>query len=62
MSSATGIEDKDVRDRYLQGLKTVIADLRQHQVKEFEDVAKALSAYRRRFFSEKEEEQVGATA
>ena len=55
MSSASDIKDKAQRDQYLVGLKQVIADLRQKEVKEFENVAQALSAYRRQFFAEKEE-------
>lgn len=53
MSSASDIKDKTQRDQYLVGLKQVIADLRQKEVKEFENVAQALSAYRRQFFAEK---------
>lgn len=37
------------------GLKEVIADLRSREVKEFENVADALSVYRRKFFAEREE-------
>ncbi|KAK5065132.1 hypothetical protein LTR84_000968 [Exophiala bonariae] len=55
MSSASDIKDKTIRDQYLVGLKQVIADLRQKEVKQFENVAQALSAYRRQFFAEKEE-------
>lgn len=55
MSSASDIKDKGLRDEFLVGLKQVIADLRQKEVKEFESVANALSAYRRRFFLKREE-------
>lgn len=55
MSSASDIKDKAQRDQYLVGLKQVIADLRQKEVKEFENVADALSEYRRQFFADKEE-------
>ncbi|KIV91173.1 hypothetical protein, variant [Exophiala mesophila] len=55
MSSASDIKDKGIRDEFLVGLKQVIADLRQKEVKEFENVANALSAYRREFFSKREE-------
>lgn len=55
MSSASDIKDKNLRDQFLVGLKQVIAELRQKEVKEFESVANALSAYRRRFFTEREE-------
>lgn len=55
MSSASDIKDRVLRDQYLVGLKQVIADLRQKEVKEFENVAQALSAYRRQFFAEREE-------
>jgi len=54
MSSASDIKDKDVRDQFLVGLKQVIADLRAREVKEFENVADALSVYRRKFFAERE--------
>ncbi|KIX10135.1 uncharacterized protein Z518_01216 [Rhinocladiella mackenziei CBS 650.93] len=56
MSSASDIQDKEARDQFLVGLKQVIADLRAREVKEFESVADALSAYRRKFFAEKEED------
>lgn len=52
MSSAHEFTDKEVRDRYLLGLKGVIADLRTQNVRDFEDVAKALSEYRRKFVAE----------
>lgn len=55
MSSASDIKDRAVRDQYLMGLKEVIADLRSREVKEFENVADALSVYRRKFFAEREE-------
>ena len=55
MSSASDIKDKGIRDEFLVGLKQVIADLRQKEVKEFENVANALSAYRREFFLKREE-------
>lgn len=54
MSSAGDIKDQAQRDQYLVGLKQVIAGLRQKDVKEFENVADALSAYRRQFFAEQE--------
>lgn len=47
MSSANHIKDKAQRDRYLIGLKKVIADLRERGVKEFSEVANALATYRR---------------
>jgi hypothetical protein len=49
MSSAAEFTDQAVRDRYLMGLKGVIADLRARNVRDFEDVAGALSEYRRKF-------------
>jgi len=52
MSSANDFKDKDQKDRYLRGLKEVIAGLRQKGVKEFDSVADALSNYRRRFSAE----------
>jgi len=52
MSSANDIKDKALRDQYVTGLKQVIADLRQKGVKEFENVANALSAYRRQFHAD----------
>lgn len=51
MSSASEFTDKDTRDRYLLGLKGIIADLRARNVRDFEDVAAALSEYRRKFVS-----------
>ena len=47
MSSANDLKDKDQRDAYLLGLKKVIASLRGRGVKEFSEVANALSTYRR---------------
>jgi len=47
MSSANDIKEKAQRDAYLIGLKKVIADLRERGVKEFSEVATALSKYRR---------------
>ncbi|EXJ79850.1 hypothetical protein A1O3_08135 [Capronia epimyces CBS 606.96] len=55
MSSAADIKDKTLRDQFIVGLKQVIAGLKARDVKEFEEVANALSAYRRNFFAEKEE-------
>lgn len=52
MSSASEFQDKEVRDRYLAGLKDTIADLRSKGTKDFEDVAKALARYRRDFLAE----------
>ena len=47
MSSANDLKDKDQRDTYLLGLKKVIAGLREQGVREFSEVANALSKYRR---------------
>lgn len=47
MSSANDLKDKDQRDAYLLGLKKVIAGLREQGVREFSEVANALSKYRR---------------
>ncbi|EXJ83920.1 hypothetical protein A1O1_07549 [Capronia coronata CBS 617.96] len=55
MSSAADIKDKVLRDQFIVGLKQVIADLKSRDVKDFEEVAAALSTYRRTFFAEKEE-------
>lgn len=49
MSSARDFTDKATRDRFLLGLKDVIADLRARNIKEFEDVARELSKYRCQF-------------
>lgn len=49
MSSAKDFKDKEERDRFVAGLKQVIADLRSRGVKEFTMVANELAAYRRRF-------------
>ncbi|KAL9620067.1 MAG: hypothetical protein Q9160_005357 [Pyrenula sp. 1 TL-2023] len=49
MSSAKDFKDKDERERFVTGLKQVIADLRSRGVKEFTMVANELAAYRRRF-------------
>jgi hypothetical protein len=54
LSSAQGI-DKALREPYLRSLKEVIAELRQHGVKEFEGVANALSEHRRDFLKKQEE-------
>ena len=53
MSSAPGL-DKESRNRFVNGLKSVIADLRSRGVKEFEQVAQELAAYRRRFEAEQD--------
>ena len=53
MSSAPGM-DKEARNRYVNGLKSVIADLRSRGVKHFEQVASELAAYRRRFEAEQD--------
>ncbi|KKY15251.1 hypothetical protein UCRPC4_g06407 [Phaeomoniella chlamydospora] len=53
MSAAPGI-DRDSRNRYVNGLKAVIADLRTRGVKDFEEVASELAAYRRRFEAEQD--------
>ena len=47
MSSANDFKDKTQRDAFLLGLKKVIAELRGQGVKEFSEVANALSKYRR---------------
>ena len=52
MSSASEFQVKEVRERYLLGLKDTIADLRTKGTKDFEDVAKALAKYRRDFVAE----------
>lgn len=49
MSSANDIGDKEQKDAYLIGLKKVIADLREKGVKDFAEVANALSRYRRQW-------------
>ena len=49
MSSAKDFKDKEERDRFVTGLKQIIADLRSRGVKEFTMVANELAAYRRRF-------------
>ena len=54
MSSAQDFTDKETRDRYLLGLKAVIADLRNRSVREFEAVAQALSEHRRNFVAKEE--------
>ena len=54
MSSANDFKDKDLRDTYLIGLKKVIADLREQGVKEFTEVATALSKYRREWVAQQE--------
>ena len=54
MSSANDIKSKDERDRYVVGLKQIIADLRTKGVKEFNKVAHELAAYRRRFREEQD--------
>lgn len=51
MSSASDLKNKDQRDAYLVGLKKVIAGLRERGVKEFSEVATALSHYRREWMA-----------
>lgn len=45
------MKDKEQRDAFLLGLKKVIADLREQGVKEFSEVANALSKYRREYMA-----------
>lgn len=52
MSSASEFKDKEVRERYVSGLKDTIADLRANDIKAFEEIAKALAKYRREFLAE----------
>jgi hypothetical protein len=52
MSSSSEFKDKDVRERYVSGLKNTIADLRARDIKGFEDIAKALAKYRREFLAQ----------
>jgi hypothetical protein len=59
MSSASDISDKATKDAFTAGLKTVIADLRMNGAKDFEQVAEALSKYRRAFFAEREWKEHG---
>lgn len=54
MSSANDIQDKTQRDRFLAGLKLVIADLSNKQISDFDTVASELAAYRRRFRQEQD--------
>ena len=53
MSAAPGM-DRESRNKYVNGLKLVIADLRSRGVKEFEQVASELAAYRRSFDAEQD--------
>ena len=55
MSSASDIKDKIAKDEFHAGLKGVIAELRAHDVKDFEKVADALSKYRRDFLARRGE-------
>lgn len=52
MSSASDFKDKEIRERYVSGLKDTIAELRAKDIKAFEEIAKALAKYRREFLSE----------
>ena len=54
MSSANDLKDKQQRDDYLLGLKKVIAGLRGQGVKEFGEVANALSQYRREWLQKQD--------
>ena len=54
MSSADDIPDKTQRDRFVAGLKVVIADLRTKHITDFDTVASELAAYRRRFRQEQD--------
>jgi len=49
MSSARDFKQGDQRERFVTGLKQVIAELRSKGVKEFPTVAGALAAHRRTF-------------
>jgi hypothetical protein len=52
MSNASQFKDKDVRERFLLGLRDRIAELRINGIRKFEDVAKALAKYHREFVTE----------
>jgi len=52
MSTANNLKSKAEHDRWVAGLRQVIADLRSKGVKDFHLVASALAAYRRRFSEE----------
>ena len=54
MSSASDMPNKMARDRFLAGLKLVIADLSAKQISDFDIVASELAAYRRRFRQEQD--------
>lgn len=54
MSSANDMPDKAARDRFLAGLKLVIADLSAKHISDFDTVASELAAYRRRFRQEQD--------
>lgn len=54
MSSASDIPDKMARERFLAGLKLVIADLSAKKISDFDIVASELAAYRRRFRQEQD--------
>jgi hypothetical protein len=52
MSTANNLKTKAEHERWVAGLRQVIADLRAKGVKDFHMVASALAAYRRRFSEE----------
>jgi Putative zinc-finger domain len=52
MSTANNLKTKAEHERWVAGLRQVIADLRSKGVKDFHMVASALAAYRRRFSEE----------
>jgi hypothetical protein len=52
MSTANNLKTKAEHERWVAGLRQVIAELRSKGVKDFHMVASALAAYRRRFSEE----------
>ena len=49
MSTAQQLNTKAEQDRWVSGLRKIIANLREQGVKDFQLVAESLAAYRRRF-------------
>ena len=52
MGSQREGKTQEEKERYLQGLKEIVNDMRRDQVKDFSRVASGIAAYRKRFLQD----------
>ena len=52
MGSLREGKTQEERDKYIEGLKQIINDMRRDKVKDFNTVATEIAAYRRRFLQD----------